>query len=97
MLSLGVGKDAGTAKGQLQAREPTVEHVESIHQMRRGRLWMDGWMHLIIKQAPIIEPGMRMVLEPDKTRSCCLATGMTINLELGGGDGNRSENVILNL
>jgi len=57
----------------------------------------DGWMHLIIKQSPIIEPGMRMVLEPDKTRSCCQATGMTINLELGGGDdGNRSENVILN-
>ena len=42
MLSLGVGKDAGTAKGQLQAREPTVKHVESINQMRRGGCtWMD--------------------------------------------------------
>ncbi|KAJ6685585.1 hypothetical protein OIU79_015581 [Salix purpurea] len=89
----GVGKDAGTAKGQLQMRESPQSSMWGIFSSNENG-FVDRWMHLAINQSLIMELGMRMVFEPDKTPSCCRATGMTSNLEFGGGDGNPSENVI---
>lgn len=91
----GAGKDAGTAKGQLQMRESPQSNMWGIFSSNENG-FVDRWMHLALNQSLIMELGMRMVFEPDKTPSCCRSTGMTSHLEFGGGEGNPSENVILN-